>query len=346
MNDHDVSNLPPFFQLSRMIMSVWIPQAIHAAAELGVADELVLGPKSGDDLAKALSTDPDATYRLLRGLALLGLVSEAADGTFALTALGEPLRADAPDSVRSWALLMGGQGVWGAWGQLAECVRTGEDAWRRAGTSAFQVMDERSDESAIFNQAMLELTRRAAPAIAVAYDFGRHASVVDVGGGWGTLLAGVLDAHPSTRGIVFDLAHVRDGAERLIEERALGTRAEFVAGDFFASVPQGAEAYLLKSIIHDWDDDRSVAILRNCRDAMAEGGRVLVVEPLAPERNQLGESPSDRILIASDLNMLVNTGGRERTEREFRELFAAAGLRLERIVPVPGTMPLMELVRA
>lgn len=346
MQEHDLSGLPPSFQLSRMTMSLWIPQAIHAAAELSIADELASSPKDGNELAKTIGADPDATRRLLRALRLLGLVTEAADGTFTLTALGEPLRADAPDSVRSWALLMGGRSVWEAWGRLTECVRTGADAWRLDGASTFQVMDDRSDESAIFNQAMLELTRRAAPGIASAYDFSQFRTVVDVGGGYGTLLAAVLDAYPSTSGVVFDLPHAREGAEQLIAERGLSGRAEFAGGDFFASVPQGADAYLIKSVIHDWDDERGLAILRNCRTAMAEGGRVLVVEPLAPEREHLGESPADAILIASDLNMLVNTGGRERTEAEFRALFAGAGLRLERILPAPGTMPLMELVAA
>lgn len=325
-------------------MSLWMPQAIHAAAELGIPDVLASGAQDGGEIAKAVGADPDATRRLLRGLTLLGLVDEAPDGTFALTSLGAPLRADAPDTVRSWALLMGGHGVWDAWGRFVDCVRTGRDVWRLADSSAFEGIASDAGDAAVFNQAMLELTRRAAPAVAAAYDFSRCRTVVDVGGGYGTLLAAILDAYPNARGIVFDLPHAREGADQLLAERGLTARAEFVTGDFFESVPEGADAYVVKSVIHDWDDDHGVAILRNCRNAMADDARIVVIEPLAPEREHLGESPGDDVVIASDLNMLVNTGGRERTETQFRALFAAAGLRLERILPVPGTMPLLEAV--
>lgn len=338
------SSLPPSFRLSEMSLSLWVPQAIYAAAALGIPDELAAGAKHSDELAGAIGAHPGSTHRLLRALALLELCTETANGSFELTPLGECLRSDSPDSVRSWALLMGGKGVWKAWGRLVDCVRTGEHAWKLEGTDAFDAMQADPEEAEIFNQAMLELTKRTAVNVADAYDFSGLREIVDVGGGYGTLVAEILAAHPRMHGVVFDLPHARDGAERLLEEKQLAGRTEFVAGDFFAAVPAGADAYLLKSVIHDWDDERSLEILRNCRAAMLENARLLLIEPLAPER--VGSSPLDGIIVGSDLTMLVNTGGRERTEAEYRELLEAAGLRVARILATPSAMRVIEALPA
>jgi SAM-dependent methyltransferase len=239
---------------------------------------------------------------------------------------------------------MGNPGIWRAWGRLADCVRTGEHAWKLEGTDAFSWLQENPEVGAIFNQAMFEVSRRTARAVAEAYDFSRARTIVDVGGGYGTVLAAILAANPGAKGVVFDLAHCQVGASSLFREKGLADRARFQEGDFFETVPGGADLYLLKSVIHDWDDEKSVSILRNCRDAMGETGVLLVVEPVVPDR--LEGSRFDNILVASDLNMMVNTGGRERSEGEFRTLFAAAGLRLERTFRTPSAMCVLETLSA
>jgi O-methyltransferase domain/Dimerisation domain len=336
--------LPPAFLLTEMMLSLWVPQALHAAAELGVADAIGSEARSSVEIAKAVGAHPGALHRLLRALAVAGVCEEMEDGAFRLTSLGECLRTDGPDTVRSWALLMGSREIWRVWGRLADCVRAGEHVWKLEGTDPFTWLQQNPEEGAIFNQAMFEVSRRSARAVVEAYDFSRARTIVDVGGGYGTVLASILSANPHATGVVLDLAHCRDGASSLFRERGLSDRAEFLEGDFFQSVPRGADLYLLKSVIHDWDDEKSTRILRNCRDAMGESGILLVTEPMMPDR--LDGSRFDNILVASDLNMMVNTGGRERTEEEFRKLFAASGLRLNRIVRTPSSMCLLEAISA
>ncbi len=333
-------SLPPTFLLTEMMLSLWVRQALHAAAELGVADAMGKDPRPSGQIAKAVGAHPGALHRLLRALTVLGVCEEVDGACFRLTPLGECLRAEGSDSLRSWALLMGGKEIWRVWGRLADCVRTGEHVWKLEGTDPFSWLQENPEEGAIFNQAMLEVSRRTARAVVEAYDFSRAKSLVDVGGGYGTVLAAILSANPRAKGVVCDLPHCREGATKLFREKELSDRADFQEGDFFASVPGGSDLYLLKSVIHDWDDEKSGVILRNCRAAMGASGALLVLEPVVPDR--LGGSRFDNILVASDLNMMVNTGGRERTEGEFRKLFDAAGLRLERIVRTPSSLCLLE----
>jgi hypothetical protein len=247
--------------------------------------------------------------------------------------------------VRSWALLIGSPMVWNSWGRLIDCVRSGEsipqlDGWG----SAFDFRQTHPAESAIFDQAMVEMTRHLADAIAVGYDFSGIRTLVDVGGGYGALLPPILKTHPEMRGVVFDQPSCRDGALRLFEKTGLADRCEFVGGTFVESVsPAGADAYILKSVIHDWDDEHSLAILRTIRAAMGERSRLLVVEPIVPDCP--GTSPYDAMIASTDLNMLVVTGGRERTEAEFRALLDAAGLPVTRIVQTPATMSIVEARR-
>ncbi len=336
--------LPPQFLLTEMMLSLWVPQALHAAAELGVADAMGSEAKPSEEIAKAVGAHPGALHRLLRALTVIGVCEEKDDGAFRLTPLGECLRAEGPDTVRSWALLMGSREIWRVWGRLADCVRTGEHVWKLEGTDPFTWLQQNPEEGAIFNQAMFEVSKRSARAVVEAYDFSRARTIVDVGGGYGTVLAAILSANRNAKGVVFDLAHCCDGAARLFREKGLSDRAEFQEGDFFQSVLKGADLYLLKSVIHDWDDEKSTRILRNCRDAMEGSGILLVIEPVMPDR--LGGSRFDNIVVASDLNMMVNTGGRERTEGEFRKLFGASGLRWNRIVRTPSSMCLLEAIPA
>jgi SAM-dependent methyltransferase len=324
-----------------MAASLWIPQTLHAAASLGVADAIAADGTASADVAQTIGADPGATHRLLRAMAALELCQETDDGRFTLTALGMPLRADAPDSVRSWLLLMGGEMVWSSWGRLADSVRTGQPApMLLEGKDAFTWMADHPTEFAIFDHSMRELTRRAAPAIAAAYDFGAARAVVDVGGGHGALLAAVLVANPHLRGTVLDLAHCAEGAAELAGAAGVGDRCGFATGSFFESVPAGADVYLMKSVLHDWNDERSAAILRACRAALRPGARLVLVEVVVPQRP--GTSPLDQMIAGTDLNMLVMTGGCERTEEQYRGLCAAAGLRVTRILPTATAFSLIE----
>jgi hypothetical protein len=324
------------FQIGREIMSLWVPQAIHAAAELGIADALVKSPLSGPALAARLSTHPDATERLLAALAVIGLVVlEPTTKTFELTALGACLRSDAPNSRRAWARLMGGSAVWQAWGKLADCVRTGAPALR-AETEVFDTMLSDSEAAAVFHRAMFEGTSGQAAGIVATIDLAGVETVVDVGGGTGALLCAALDAGPRASGQVFDLEHARASAEALFSERGLRERASFSAGNLFSTPPPRADLLLLKSVIHDFDDERSLVILRHCRAALGERRRLVVVEPPAPEPGQPLTGPFAWIVAFSDLNMLVNTGGRERTRAEYVALFEAAGLQVDGVKPTAG----------
>jgi O-methyltransferase/methyltransferase family protein len=339
-----MADVPPRFQLTRMISSVWIPQAIAAAAKLGVLDALSAGPKASEAVAREAKTDPGATHRLLRALATLELVTHQADGAFELTPLGRALTADAPDSVRSWALLWGGPMMWEVWGSLAECVRTGESAPRlRFGVaSSFEMMERFPEDSAHFNRSMLELTRGLAPLLPAFYDFAGARAVLDVGGGFGALLPPLLRAHPTLSGVVYDLPRCADGARAFLAKEGLAERCRFEGGDFFASVPTGADIYLLKSVIHDWDDARARKILERCRDALRGDAKLLVLEWPISER----ATPADVGIAGVDLNMLVAVGGVERTLEEYRALLGSAGLRVTRIVPTPAGMQLIEAARA
>lgn len=319
------------------MMSLWVPQAIHAAAELGIADALAREATGAAELASRLGTHPDATGRLLDALCVLGLFRRSGD-RYELTELGAFLRSDAPASRRAWARLMGGTRVWQAWGKLSECVRTGNPAFaagdtRTSETETFDVYFEDAEAADVFHQAMADGTRSVARGIVEAVDFRDARSVVDVGGGYGELLCAALDAHPGLRGSVFDLEHARAGAERLFERRGLGDRASFVSGNLFDEPPPAADVLLLKSVIHDWDDARSQAILERCAAAMTERSTLVVVEPPAPPAGAELPPWFAWIVAFSDLNMLVNTGGRERTADEYRALAERSGLRVTDVLP-------------
>jgi hypothetical protein len=336
--------MPLPFVLSRMITSYWIPQSIHAAAALGVADALADGPKPSPAIARAVGADPDALHRLMRALVALELCTATDDGAFALTPLGECLRSDTSDSMRAWALLLGSEQHWRSWGRLAECIKTGHSVPELDGRDTWVEPSGDPTASDTFNQSMVQLTRHIAGAIAVSYDFSAFRTIVDVGGGFGALLPPILKANAGLRGTVFDLPRCRDGARAIAEKTRLADRYDFVGGDFFADPLPKADAYIIKSVIHDWDDERSVKILRNIRTAMGPESRLLVVEPIAPDRP--GATPFDAMMAHTDLNMLVVTGGRERTEADFRALIEKAGFEVTRIVPTPATMSIIEARRS
>ena len=318
--------------LQAMVTGFRVSAALSVAAELGLSDELAGGPRTVGDLAAAVKVDEDSLGRLLRALVAVGVYAEK-EGLVENTPLGEGLRSDRPDSLRPLARTLQDPALWAAWGHLGHSIRTGENAFRDLhGEDVWTHRQGDPKQNAIFNDNMAALSWSVAGAVADAYDFSGLHSVVDVGGGQGALLEAVLTRHENLIGTVFDLPHV---VAKEPKSSALESRWSAVAGSFFASLP-AADAYLLKSILHDWPDDRCVEILRTCAAARNPDGVVLVVELVL-------DRPGYEVVAAfSDLNMLVLPGGRERTEAEYAALFDAAGLHLTRVVDTPTRMAILE----
>jgi ubiquinone/menaquinone biosynthesis C-methylase UbiE len=318
-----------------------VTQLIHVAATLGVADFLRDGPKSSDELAASLRVDPEALYRVLRALASLGVFAETNPHQFALTELAQPLQSDVPGSLRASAILYGERWWWQACGELLHSVRTGLPAFAHVhGEALFAYLDHAADAAAIFNDHQTNMTRQDAAAIVSAYDFRECARVVDVGSGHGALTAAILKACPRTTVVLFDQPAVIEGAKQRLRAEGVIDRCSFSAGDFFESVPEGGDAYVLKDIIHDWDDVRAMTILRNCRRVMTHApavtARVLVVEKVIPPGN--ASFPGK----LTDITMLLVAGGRERTAKEYETLLTGAGLTLTRIVPTASPASVIE----
>ncbi|MGX7826233.1 methyltransferase [Actinokineospora sp. 24-640] len=310
--------------LMPMLFGLATAQVVHVAARLRLPDLVAAGTTGATELAEATGAHPGALRRLLRAMACLGVLVETEPGEFAPGPLCDGLRSDVPGSLHGMALVVSGPEAWRSWGELEYSVRTGQPAWDKViGTTHFAYLAEHPEEAEVFNTAMEQFTNAVAAGVVGAVDFTRFGTVVDVGGGNGTLLARVLAACPRTRGVLVDLPAGVVGADRVFAAAGVEDRARVRAGDFFADLPEGADAYLLKSVLHDWDDDNAVRLLTGCRAAMAEGGTVVVVEPVLPDL----AAPEAAGMVMSDLNMLVNTGGRERTADEYLALFAAAGLR-------------------
>jgi hypothetical protein len=322
----------------------YLSHVLYLAAKLGIAELLNDGPRHATELAAATATHAPSLQRVLRLLASAGVFEEQENGAFALTALGAGLREGVPGSARAMVMLFAGERIQNAWQELEYCVRTGEPVFRKRGLDdQFKDPARSPEENATFDAAMADLTRLTAVAVAAAYDFAPLRTVVDVGGGNGALLIGILQAHPHLHGIVFDQPHAAERAQEQIASSGLAERCEAVGGDFFTEVPAGADAYLLKHVIHDWNDDRAVTILKNCRRAMGENSKLLIVEGVYPPR--IDQSFASRRAVTSDVNMLVNTGGRQRSEAEFRALYDAAGFTLLRIVPTQAEVRVIEGVR-
>ena len=314
--------------LMQMVNGYQLSQAICVAATLGIADHLSKGAYSSDELAALVDAHPQSLYRLLRALAAVGVLHEGGARQFSLTPLGQGLRSDAEHSVAPWARMVGRAYYRDAWGELLHSVRTGENAFAHAhGTGVWQYRIDHPEESVIFDRAMSSFVPALAAAVLTAYDFGGFELVMDVGGGQGALLAAILAQNPSQRGILFDQPQVVEGAGPLLRSASVADRCTSVGGDFFVSVPEGADAHLLKWILHDWDDERSIAILKSCRRAIKPGGKLVVLEAVLAPPNEGARAKF------ADLNMLAVPGGQERTEDEFARLLQAAGFSLARVVP-------------
>lgn len=328
----------PWLDMLSLINGYQITQAIHVASTLRIADHLKDGPRSADQLAKLTGSHAGALYRLLRALAATGVFSEGEDRTFALTPMADCLRTDSPTPIGAWAEYVGTDYVWRAWGHLQHSIRTGENAFQNLhGEGIWEYRAARPDLGAVFDRTMTELSRGSAEAIVAAYDFSMFRHVVDVGGGRGFMLATILRAHPHMRGTLFDQPSVVPGAKSVLSERGVIERCDTVGGSFFESVPAGADAYILRAVIHDWEDAEAIDILKTCRRAMQSTAKLLLLERIVAPPNKV---PAGKFF---DLQMLVAPGGRERSRDEFADLFAKSGFELTRVAPA-ANMNVIEAV--
>jgi ubiquinone/menaquinone biosynthesis C-methylase UbiE len=331
--------MPPAAVLMQMMAGIKVTQLIYVAAKLGIADLLCDGPKSSDELAAAAGVHPGALYRVLRALAGIGIFHEIEGRRFDLTPMAEPLRSDIPGSVRAWAMVCGEDWHVRMWGDILYSVKTGLGAFPYAhGMGSFEYFQQHPEKGATFYQAMTNLTGQVSAAVLAAYDFSGFERIVDVGCGNGTFTTAILNAYPHLKSTLFDLPHVIDVARGVIEAEGMSDRCDFVTGDFFESVAASGDAYVLKNIVHDWDEDRAITLLKNCRKGMQPGAKILVVEMVV----EPGNHPSPAKMF--DITMLVAEGGQERTEAEHRKLFEAAGFKLSRIVPTPSPVSVIEAV--
>ena len=312
-----------------------IASAVNIAARLALSDRLTAGPRAATDLAREAGVNADALYRLMRALASVGLYDEVAPGTFGLTPAGAAL-SDGP--VRWMALWIAGEFNFHVYANAMHSVKTGESAVpvTTGGDGPFEHFAKNAELSKIFNDAMTGFSSFVVPAVLEAYDFSGIGTLVDIAGGHGALLSAILQKHPSMKGILFDLDHVIAGARPKIEAQGLSNRLSTASGDFFQAVPAGGDAYIMKHIIHDWDDDKAAAILVNIRKVLPRDGRVILIEAVIPSGNEPGMG---KVL---DLEMLVMPGGRERTDQEFRALFDRAGYNLTHIVPTKSPLSVIE----
>jgi hypothetical protein len=323
--------------LTRLITGFQVSQAIHVAAMLRLADHLAGGARTAAELAALSGAHAGALHRLLRALASVGVLRERERGLFELTAVGAFLRSDVAGTHAPWAEMMGGPHVWQAWGDLLHAVRTGAPAFDHVhGCGVWEYRAGHPDANLVFDRAMASGTVRHAEAMIGAYDFGRFDHIVDIGGGDGMFLEKILAAYPHVHGTLLDQPHVAARAASRFAAGDVSARCAAVGGDFFASVPEGRDGYLLKWILHDWDDEACIRIMRSCRRAMKPDGRLLVVEHVI---GPAGDSPEGPLL---DLMMLVMTEGRERTKEEFARLLAAAGFRLVSLNPTSTLFSVME----
>jgi hypothetical protein len=331
--------------LMPMITGAWASQAICVAATLGLADLLAQEHQSEEALAHATGTQPAALARLLRALASLGVFRETEQGLFASTPLGDQLRSEVSGSLRNLAMMVGAPEARRAWSDLTYSVRTGNSAFQNIfGTDTYEYRTRHPEERAVFNAAMADMTRQVAAAAVAAYDFSRFRCIVDAGGGNGALLASLLTTTPGLNGILFDLPSGTEGAPELIAAAGISERCKIIHGDFFKAVPAGADAYILKSVMHNWNDEICCTILKNCAAVMSESTRLLLLEQVLPAR--IEAVPLHRRVLMTDLNMLVMTGGCERGEAQYNQILRESGLEIRAIVPTASSFSIIEANRA
>lgn len=335
--------LPPEARLVQMISGCYVSQAISVAAELGIADLVKDKPQTVNELAKKTETHERSLYRVLRALASVGIFSEVEPKVFALSPLAEPLLTDRAGSLRDGAIFIGASWHWKVYGEMMHSVKTGEAAWKQVhGMEVFPYFYQNPAEFEIFNRAMSSFSAMATPVIEAAAEqnvFDGAKTLVDIAGGHGAMLAGFLKANSQLKGILFDLPEVIAGAQKMLAQEGVNERVETVSGDFFEAVPENCDVYMMKHIIHDWTDEHAVKILKNVARAMNEGTKVLIIEQVIPA----GNTPHPGKFM--DLEMLVSPGGVERTEEEYRELLAQAGLKINRVIPSASPLSIIEAVK-
>ncbi|TNY36150.1 methyltransferase [Thermomonospora catenispora] len=327
------------YSLLELIQGAVITQAIFAAARLGVADVLADGPLPAEEIAKRVGSDPDATYRILRTLSGYGVFARRPDGRFENTPMSDKLRDDAQDSMRGMALLMGHPLLWEEWGHLISTVETGEpNLPKLRGMEALDFFHATPDYAAVFFHAFGKLSETETDPVLAAYDFSRFRTVVDVIGGRGTLLAGILRQSPETRGVLYDSETATADSPALFKEAGVADRVTIEHGGYFDKLPAGGDAYVLKHILHDFTEDKALTALRNVREAIAPDGRLLVMEYLLPENNRrhLGN--------IIDLWLMLMLGARDRTLEEYTELLARADLKVTRAVPTSAPISIIEAI--
>jgi O-methyltransferase domain/Dimerisation domain len=318
---------PAHSSIFQLMNGFHVAGAVSCLALLGIPDLIDAAPKSADELASQIDVDPQALYRLMRATACVGVLSEGPDGKFSQTPMSAILRSDATPSLRAFAIMTGREWHGRGWSHLDYCVRTGKQALEKIyGAHIFEYIKQNPAEGQIFNDAMTQISMIDSPAVADAYNFDGIRSIVDIAGGHGLLLATILKRNPQMCGTLYEMPHVLEGAKTGALKPVMD-RCTLASGDMFSSVPAGADAYIMKHIIHDWTDDRCIQILKACRKGVNPGGKLLVVDNVIHPGNDF--SPGKFL----DLQMLIFPSGCERTEKQFRALFAAAGWQLNRIIP-------------
>ncbi len=339
------SDVSPSVAMFQMVRGFWVSRAIYVAAQLGLADLLKNGPKSSEQLAQATAMHPPSIYRLMRVLASVGVFAQDEQGRFGLTPVGTTLQTDVPGSLRAWILLQLGEQRYRVGGAVLHTMRTGEIAFNHVfGMGYWEYVAQHFEDAKIFDDAMANLIRLNHAAVLSSYSFSTIDKIVDVGGGDGSLIVALLQANPKMNGVLFDLPHVTEKAKKRLADADLAGRCEIVGGDVFASVPAGGDVYILSQVMNGFDDDRALAILKNCHGAMPHNAKLLLVQRVLPDRME--PSIAVQALVLSDFNMMMMNGGRERTETEYRTLMAAAGFQVTKIIPTQSESTLIECARA
>jgi len=327
----------PTEQMLQMMSGLWVSRGIYIAAKLGISDLLKDGPKTAEQLAAATGTHADSLYRILRMLAMAGVYHEQAGQTFSLTTVGETLVTDVVGSLRSAVIAEMGEVHYAAWGNVMQSVKTGEIAFdSHFGKDIWQYFETDPEKAANFNKYMATASEPVNQAISTTYDFSGFETLVDVGGGLGGMISAILAANPGLKGIVYDAPSVVEQSKVFLTERGLSDRCDAIGGDFFQCVPEGGDVYTMRWILHDWEDSKSLTILENIRKVLPENGKLLLAEAVVPGSNEPHYSKF------FDLIMLVMTGGRERTETEWRELLGKAGFKIDRIIPTASFLSIIE----
>jgi len=333
--------LPPHIRLIQMGRAHVVSRTVYAAAKLGLADHLASGPKSAAELAGAMQVHAPSLFRLMRTLASLGVLTERPEQRFALTSLGEALKTNAPGSARASVIFSGSPSSQSGWDNVVYSIETGKPGFEKAqGVTLFDYLAHHPEDASLFSEMMVGLHNQEPPAVATAYDFSACKTIVDVGGATGNMLAAILFHHAGPRGILFDRPHVVTDAPTLLAAKGVSDRVTIESGDFFKSVPTGADTYILSHVIHDWDEHQCLTILGNVRKAMNPTGRLLLVEMVLP----LGDTPHPGKML--DMTMLVSMGGQERTEVEYGSLLSKAGFRLTQVVPTSSAASILEAMKA